>query len=142
MTKNSENAQIIREMINKEADLINHRLTWLSTFQGFLFTALGLVWKDGHFVKDLHFFVPTLIGVGFLSSLSVLLSLRVAHKAIRKLLDDWDKSTNVGGASYSGPDVIGYRSRLTYLLPWFVLPFILVVAWFYIGVMSYVGKLI
>jgi hypothetical protein len=137
MTKDQHNARIIREMIIHESNLINHRLTWVTTLQGFLFAALAFSWKDA------RTFVPALVVVGFVSSFSVLLSLTWAHRAIEKLLADWRKATpSKEEPIYSGPDVIGYRSgssRLPYFLPWFVLPIVLGLAWIYIGVIFYLS---
>ena len=34
-----EDAKVIREMVRQEADVSNHRLTWMATLQGLLFAA-------------------------------------------------------------------------------------------------------
>ncbi|MFZ4789730.1 MAG: hypothetical protein ACOYMW_02320 [Candidatus Competibacteraceae bacterium] len=120
----SDDAKTIREMIWKEGDLINHRMTWLCTLQGLLFTALGFSWKNSS-----ELVIPLAI-TGIVVSAASLFGLWLARQAVVKLKEDWEKSKP---ESYSGPDVIGYflDPRLAFLLPWFVLPVLFSGAWIY-----------
>jgi hypothetical protein len=36
--------ETFREMVRHENELMNHRVSWLLTLQGLLFTALGFAW--------------------------------------------------------------------------------------------------
>ena len=56
---------IIREMIRHEDQLLNHRLTWMWTLQGLLFSAAAFLWKSEG--------IPVLViaNVGLLSSITI-----------------------------------------------------------------------
>jgi len=117
----AEDAKTVREMIFKENEFINHRLTWLGTFQGLLFAALVFaLQKEPELIR--------LLGViGIVASTTSLASLWIASKAVKNLRSEWDIYKPFG---YAGPDVIGYRSKLFgFLFPWFVLPMLFIVTW-------------
>jgi hypothetical protein len=125
-----EDAEITREMIKNESDLINHRLTWVVTLNGFLFATLGFAWKDG---KQL---LPIIAILGMATSLSILFPLGAAQLAIDGLVKAWDENKPL---DYQGPDIIGHRTKKTFPhanktiiyagLPWFLLPILLIIAW-------------
>ena len=140
-----EDAQVIREMIFKENEMMNSRITWLVTLQGLLFAALGFAWKDG---KELIPAVSLLgLSVAFVSAPTLFLS----HLAIKQLISVWDKHDKV--SDYNNLPIIGYydhpskspspstdhstfdklmlklSSRISI---WFTLPILFIVAWIYI----------
>jgi hypothetical protein len=117
-----DDAKTIREMINHETQLINHRLSWLATLQGFLFAALSVAWQNGQAVIPVF-----LVIVGVVSSVSVLMALIFADLAIQGLLNEWNKRSE----QYKGPPVIGYalKRRYRFCLPWFVLPLLFAFTW-------------
>lgn len=118
----ADEAKIFREMIFKEGEYINHRITWLVTLQGLLFTALGFAWGGG---KNL---IAVLAAVGILSSLSIGLVLVVGTMAAHSLVRDWGKLH----PDYEGPPVVGRgytHPALRWLLPWFLLPVLFALAW-------------
>ena len=119
----TEEAKVIRDMIFKESEYINHRLTWLVTLQGLLFASLGFAWKDG---KEM---IPVLGSLGIVTSLATGLSLYFAIKSIDTLLADERGMRELG---YTGPRVIGHQDQsiVRLLLPWFLLPCAFTVAWF------------
>ena len=43
-----EFAEIIRVMIRHEDALINQRMTWMWTLQGFMLGSIGLLWDESH----------------------------------------------------------------------------------------------
>lgn len=113
----------IRDMICKEVEFIDHRVTWLVQIQGLLFAALGFAWKDG---KEL---IPVLGALGIGVSVTSLASLRLAHCAIERLYWQWNQQKD---PAYKGPDVIGYHSRaraIKLLQPWLLLPLLFSAAW-------------
>lgn len=126
-------AEVIRSMIEHEGDLLNHRITWMVTLQGLLFTALGFAWD-----KEDAFGLIWVFGiVGIVISISSGISFRAATRAERRLLDWW----NHNKGDYNGPDVVGLHapnSILSMLYPWRVLPIVFVLAW--LGVLWFNGK--
>ena len=119
----NEDAKIVRELIKQESDVSNHRLTWMVTLQGFLFASLSFAWDKGIALSA----VLALLGV--FSSASSLIALYVAHQATVKIIASWEKNRP---QDYDGPDVIGYfvEGKLrTFAMPWFSLPFLLILAW-------------
>lgn len=123
MAWGTEEAKVIREMIFREAEFTNHRVTWLVTLQGLLFAALGFAWKDG---KEL---IPVLACLGVGVALSSLHPLYSAQRACSELVRQWDAKKD---GDFDGPDVIGFRPVkwiIALSLPWFFLPFLLAVAW-------------
>jgi hypothetical protein len=98
MAWHENEAKIIREMIYKENELMNFRITWLVTIQGLLFAALSFANGNGN---DL---VPFLGLVGILVSVAALPPLYFSHHTIHLLRDDWDNNKS---SSYNGPPIIG-----------------------------------
>jgi hypothetical protein len=127
MTWTSNDAHTIREMIYKETEYVNYRITWLVTLQGLLFAALGFAWKDG---KPL---IIVLGLIGIFVSISSAVPMHLAQHAILNLKGAWDKNKP---DKYDGPDVIGYyssrpleRHLLSWLSPWHSLPVLFVIGW-------------
>jgi hypothetical protein len=127
---------VYRSMIDQESNLMNHRLTWLTTLQGLLFAALAFA------LDKVHLLIYLLAAVGIVSAASVVWSLTCAANAIHRLEIEWRQAANKCG--YQGPGVIG-RPRgpqLTeYLLPWFTLPCIFSLVWAAICILSGTGRL-
>ena len=78
-------ADTTREMIRHEDELVNQRLTWLGTFEGFLFVAYSFA-KTG--APKITWLVCLL---GVLVAASVLVSTFLGAKATGKLVGKWDK---------------------------------------------------
>jgi len=129
----TEDARTVREMIFKEAELINHRFTWLATLQGLLFTALAFGWKD------FRGLVYLLAGLGVAASGSSLAVLWCSQEAIKKLARDWERNKPPG---YTGPGVMGFIPMIPYfdlVLPWLALPVLFAAAWVTVLVMAMVA---
>jgi hypothetical protein len=119
----SSDAEVVRQMIEHESEVTNHRLTWLVTLHGFLFAALGFAWKDGQIL------IPILAILGVATSGSMLIPLYSADAAIRNLVREWKANKP---EQYRGPDVIGYHSDkliIRIFVPWIFLPVLLAAAW-------------
>jgi hypothetical protein len=117
-----DNAKTVREMIFKENDLINNRLTWLVAIQGLLFTALSFSWNKAYsWIPILSISI-----VGIVVSITSGVALILSTQAIDKLKDDFHKNHE----NYNGPDIIGIDDpRLSRACPWYILPKVFVGAW-------------
>jgi hypothetical protein len=117
-------------MIRHENDLMNHRLTWLMTAEGLLFTALGFALSNaGGMGKQL---IPVLSFVGVLLAASAAIVLDAADTAIR------DLSGPPSTETLPGADVIGYRGLefgIGLFAPWRIYPPMFIVAWYLISQM-------
>jgi hypothetical protein len=125
-------AQVIRQMICHENDLINHRMTWFLTFHGLLFAALGFAWEK----RDAAPLIYILCGLGIVVSLSSITVFSAADRAIHELRDFWD-TTRL--ADYKGPDVVGYRHKTDWPKPflvWRFLPWVLTAAWLAVAIVN------
>lgn len=129
-----EDAAIIRTMIDNENRIINDRITWLTTIQGFLFAALGFAWdkNDARAV----IVIASFLGIGV--ALASWTSFTISNKA-RKDLDGWWETHKP--EDYGGPPVIGIRSfdqktPLKFLIrslrPWRSLPPFFILGWLFV----------
>lgn len=118
--------EVLRTMIRHENDLMNHRLTWLLTSQGLLFTALGFALSNPNqqFSQQLR---EVLAFVGILLAASSSIVLDAANNAILR----W--SPQAWGDNQNG-DVIGFRgvAILSMFSPWRVYPPMFIIAWYLI----------
>lgn len=115
----------IREMIKNENELINHRLTWLGTFQGLLFAALAFSWDK----SDAKMMVLVFGILGISVAISIWIGTCRANKVINGLDSQWD---NIKPKDYKGIDVEGVRSRsgcIGWLMPGYFIPWAFAVAW-------------
>lgn len=118
-------AQVVREMIQHENDLINQRITWFGTLQGLLFAALAFAWGKAN--TSILFFLLAILGI--LLSASTYYAVQSSLKAIKTLREWWDNNKS---ADYVGPDIIGRRpdSRsIPFLRPYVVFPTSFLIAW-------------
>lgn len=132
-------AATIRKMIMHENELMNHRLTWLLTTEGLLFTALALVLQrasDWEGSSDLAL-VLSLAGISVAASSQIVLS--SAHTALLEL-ENWWRIYRPSLTHHVMPDVLGFRgysqpSRWFWwcLSPWRAFPPLFIVSWGFIG---------
>jgi len=123
-----DDAETVREMIFKEGEFINHRLTWLVTIQGLLFAALGFAWEKA---PEL---ISPLGAVGIVVSITSFIGLLAARQAIKTLISEWK---NKKPEDYVGPDVIGYFNPykvVEFFLPWLILPMLFFMVWIWVVV--------
>lgn len=116
----------IRLMIHRENEYINQRISWLTTIEGLLFTAVGLSWGK----PNANSFIWILAILGIIVSLIVFKVLSGATSAMKKFEQLWEKKKP---NDYDGPGVIGLESSklkiFSYVGPWNVFPIIFIVAW-------------
>ena len=119
-------------MIKTENELINHRMTWTSTFNAFLFASVAFAW-DKYWLL-----IVVLASLGFVVSFFSGVSLFFANKAFRDLYWEWEDNKP---DDYDGPSVIGraprYKKGLrTWLNPWSSVPFSFALAWLIIAIIK------
>jgi hypothetical protein len=83
-----EHFKIFRDYIKREDDLIDHRVSWNSIIQGFLFSAYGLSQQKGA-PNNLEILGRRIPWFGMALSIIVLLSLAGAVLAHERLRKDW-----------------------------------------------------
>ncbi|MCQ8106401.1 hypothetical protein NP590_20020 [Methylomonas sp. SURF-2] len=93
----SDDANVIREMIKHENQLVDQRINWMSTIQGLLFAALAFSWDKANCL------IPLLCGLGGVIAVITIINLGLATAATQLLLN-WYKANH---PSYSGPPIIG-----------------------------------
>lgn len=123
----SEFVQQIFDKIKHENELVNNRLTWLGTFEGFLFASLS-------FAADKNNMIAISICItGMLIAISIGNSTRGANKAIQLLELEFDKQIKA-------PEIpkilyIGYSARkghFWWLNPGAFVPWVLAGVWFFL----------
>jgi hypothetical protein len=110
--------EIIREMIDRENTMVNHRMSWFLALLGFMLAGLAFGWDKSVALCSIF----SLIGI--FSSLSVGLLLRCGIQTIRNLEESIEESQPVIGR--------GYKETLKLvhcLLPWHFLPWLFGIAW-------------
>jgi len=121
-------------MIQRENEVINHRVTWLTTVQGLLFTAVGIVWDK----QGAEPFIRQLCCLGIIMAFIAFFALHGATLAIKRLFEWWEIKKP---QDYSGPGVIGLPLPkcpiLRFFGPWIFIPILFIIAW--IGVWSMKG---
>jgi hypothetical protein len=77
--------ETFREMVRHENELMNHRVSWLLTLQGLLFTALGFAWDKA----DAHALIYVFCATGAVVAISSQTVLNGARQAIDQLRQWW-----------------------------------------------------
>lgn len=124
----------IRGMIQHENDLLNHRIQWLLTINGFLLAATGAIFgKQG---PEAAFLIDVFASVGIAVCVSFYFSLGIGRKGVGRLADMWEhyrelfyQNDEPSGCHQVG--VLGWRSNpvASKLAPWYSLPFVFGFAW-------------
>lgn len=116
-------ADVIREMIRHEDDLLIGRTNWLMTLQGLLFAAFAIGWNN--------WWMPLFVALmGIFFAAIFIPYLQLSERAIAKLLAWWDSNKT----GYEGPPImgLGYRDVPVHywkFMPWDWLPKIFIAAW-------------
>lgn len=123
-----KNIEIRRSEIAAQAkvenELINHRMTWLASIQGFLFAAIAFAWN----VESARSIVYVVALVGFFTAVSIGYAVHRANSAIDRLSAYWD---TIKPKEFNGLDVEGVRSSsgLSWLMPGAFIPPMLACCW-------------
>ena len=125
-TEAIDNSQVVRSMIDRENDVINHRITWLTTIQGLFFASLGFTWDKPTGAK----LIGVLCLLGIAVSVIQLFALILATTAIRRLCDWWETNKP---KNYNGPGVMGgyppKYSIVFFITFWNWIPLLFIIAW-------------
>ena len=117
-------AAILRQMSAHESEQIHRRLSWLGTFQGFLFAALGFLFGKS---RPLSFVIATL---AIIISILVYSGLLAATLAVERIRTTWNSHKP---KNYDGPDIAGFypdKARWTvFTSPENLIPLAFVAAW-------------
>jgi hypothetical protein len=110
----------MRDAIHKENELLNFRIQWLLTIQGFLFTALAISGQN----QNRIWFGRCAASVGLFTCISFGFALYVGRKAFGAYLDRWNKIDALRPDDAQQIGVIGYLAGrwLVPFLPWRSLP--------------------
>jgi hypothetical protein len=107
--------EIVRSMIMAENELINHRMTWMITFNGLLYTGLGFAWGKPNAKSLIYVFCILGIIANILSECAIF----GANQALMHQYDWWQANKP---PNYNGPDVIGLpplvKGNLTWIRPY------------------------
>jgi hypothetical protein len=117
--------ELVRKMLQIEDELINHRMTWLSTFNALLFAGAAFAWKTNN--DEILIFLFSFVGIAVSSSIAMML--KRANVATDILIMWWD---NNKPKNYDGPDVVGIRSKPGFLKcfePGNFIPIVFIIAW-------------
>lgn len=114
----------LRSMIQHEDEQLHRRLSWLGTFQGFLFASLGFSWGENRFLT----FIICLLGIAV--ALLIFSGVCATVLAMRRIRMLWLQHKP---QRYNGPDIFGYfpeRAPFTqFISPEMLLPIALATAW-------------
>lgn len=117
----------IRAMVEHENLLMNNRIQWFLTINGFLITAIFLSSR----LAEKSILITLMALVGLAISLSFWLSLSTGRKAVGRLLSLWKDYRLRAIPTFNETGVIGSRllDGWNYLAPWWALPPVLAVFW-------------
>lgn len=119
---------MIRDMLDHENELINHRYDWLLTAQSILFGATALT------EKELIVLGLVICSIGLISSLVTWRVLSLADESIRKLIVHWKDYATANKLGDVFPPIYGLNSDYKYkFLPWKIMPPVLAAAWILIA---------
>jgi|GEM_PF-2549768 len=126
MSTIEENAEVIRQLIQHENELTNHRMGWLNTVQGLLFASLAFAWDSTSGTNLIT--ILSVVGIG--SAILAYVSLLMSSYAMNQLLGWWDQNSQ----GYTGPPVIGakfvpHTSILAFFAPSNLLSLLFIFAW-------------
>ena len=107
--------------------MINYRLTWTLTLNGFLFAALGLIGSkdlpDPRIVEFFHFALPA---TGFFISLAGLLGVLAAFIQINYLTEQW---LTLADTRWPRPFGDKKHAYIIGAIPSFLPPVVLILVW-------------
>lgn len=123
-----EYRSMIRDMLDHENELINHRYDWLLTAQSILFGAIALA--EGK--KILLGLI--ICSIGIVSSFVTWRALFLADKSVENLISRWIDYADKNELKELFPPVYGLDAKYKFkFLPWKVMPPFLAVAWMIIA---------
>lgn len=125
----------IAEMIQHENELLNHRIQWFLTLNGFLFTAVALYGNQ----PGRNWFGTALAILGLLVCYSFGIGLQIGGRGFRRLVDIWQDLCSKCHEDFHEVGVYGHLAngfQEKNLAPWRALPLLMAIGW--ISVMVFV----
>lgn len=115
-------------MIQHENELLNHRIQWFLTLNGFLFTAVALYGNQ----PGRNLFGTALAILGLLVCYSFGIGLQIGGRGFRRLVRIWQDLYSKCHEDFHEVGVYGHLAkgfREEYLAPWRALPFLMAFGW-------------
>lgn len=122
---------MVVRLLNREDQLINSRMTWYLTIQGFIIAAVALIFT-GKLEDYQNLRTPVIRLLSFLGisiSFVVFISVLRARKAKKITGSKWKKSVSKTGKNDPFPDPRGDISWLSIFTPGQSVPWIIIVFW-------------
>jgi hypothetical protein len=116
--------------IEREETLIDHRISWMLTSQGFLFTGVAFLSSNTIGVQTRAQLVPVLAAVGICISLLSLVGIFAAYLSITHIFQAWQARPEAKADIYP-PITTHFASGLGRLLG-YGLPLLFLGAWLYL----------
>ena len=116
-------------LLDREDRLVNSRMTWYLTIQGFIVAGVALS-LTGRFESHSSLQTPGIVALSILGTgISVIVFIAVlrARRAKSDARDKWEKFESDEKDSF--PDPTGERGRLSFLTPGQTVPIIFVLFW-------------
>lgn len=113
----------IRSMVEHDNELLNHRIQWFLTLNGFLFTAVAIFGNQ----PGRDRFGTAIATVGLLTCVTFWVALKIGRGAFGRLVDLWGGYRARCTEPFNEVSVYGYLAHpvTAYLGPWLMLPYIL-----------------
>jgi hypothetical protein len=119
-----EHLSVYREMIKHENDLLDKRLGWLFTLQGFLFASFSFIWDKNYSA------VIILCVLGITTCISIGYTLARGANATTDLVMSAINYKKALPEKYKLPPIIGSKHKASeWLLPSRLLPWIMGISW-------------
>lgn len=120
--------ELIIGNLTREDGLVNSRISWLMTAQGFLYASWGLVMGSSFENKIAASTVFAFLGI-FLCLVAMVV-IQISHRFIEDLKSRWKAlEGDESGVTPFGIDIFGESSRFRYIGLSYMLPSGCVVAW-------------
>jgi len=123
----------IAEMIQHENEILNHRIQWFLTLNGFLFTAVALYGNQ----PGRNWFGTALTIVGLLVCYSFGIGLQIGGRGFRRLVDVWLDLHSKCQEDFHDVGVYGHLAngfQERNLAPWRALPYLMAIGWILVAV--------
>lgn len=123
----------ISNMIQHENELLNHRIQWFLTLNGFLFTAVALYGNQPG--RDLFGWI--LAGVGLLVCFSFFIGLRIGGRGFKRLVRKWKEIKNIHSDGFVEIGVYGHLANgflENNCAPWRALPVLMSAGWIAVAI--------
>jgi hypothetical protein len=123
----------ISNMVQHENELLNHRIQWFLTLNGFLFTAVALYGNQ----PGRNWFGWTMAGIGLLVCYSFSVGLRIGGQGFKRLVAKWKEIRNNHSDGFVEIGVYGHLADgfiENHFAPWRALPVLMATGWIVVAI--------